>query len=88
MKIGVLGRGTVGSALVDLLAERADVIEAETGYRPVVSGVLTRSEGNGEQIVDEADVIVEVMGGLDPAERLVRRALTAGKRSSPPTSSS
>lgn len=79
VKIGVLGRGTVGSALIDLLAERADVIEAETGYRPVVSGVLTRSEGSGEQIVDEADVIVEVMGGLDPAEQLVRRALMAGK---------
>lgn len=79
VKIGVLGRGTVGAALIDLLAERADVIEAETGCRPVVSGVLTRSEGNGEQIVDEADVIVEVMGGLDPAEALVRRALTAGK---------
>jgi homoserine dehydrogenase len=79
VKIGVLGRGTVGSALIDLLAERADVIEAETGYRPVVSGVLTRSEGNGEQIVDEADVIVEVMGGLEPSEALVRRALIAGK---------
>jgi homoserine dehydrogenase len=79
VKIGVLGRGTVGSALIDLLRERADVIEAETGCRPVVSGVLTRSEGNGEQIVDEADVVVEVMGGLDPAEQLVRRALMAGK---------
>ncbi len=79
VKIGVLGRGTVGSALIDLLAERADVIEAETGYRPVVSGVLTRSEGDGQQIVDEADVLVEVMGGLEPAEQLVRRALMAGK---------
>lgn len=79
VKIGVLGRGTVGSALIDLLSERAEVIAAETGCRPVVSGVLTRSEGSGEQIVDDADVIVEVMGGLDPAEQLVRRALMAGK---------
>ncbi|MFT4034661.1 MAG: homoserine dehydrogenase [Patulibacter sp.] len=79
VKIGVLGRGTVGAALIDLLTERAELIAAETGYRPVVSGVLTRSAGDGEQIVDDADVIVEVMGGLDPAERLVRRALTAGK---------
>ncbi len=79
VKIGVLGRGTVGKALIGLIEERADVIEAETGTRPVISGVLTRSEGVGEQIVDEADVIVEVMGGLDPAEGLVRRALEAGK---------
>ncbi|MBJ7471804.1 MAG: homoserine dehydrogenase [Solirubrobacteraceae bacterium] len=79
VKIGVLGRGTVGSALIGLLEERAAVIEAETGLHPVVSGVLTRSQGDGEQIVDEADVIVEVMGGLEPAEALVRRALMAGK---------
>jgi homoserine dehydrogenase len=79
VKIGILGKGTVGSALIGLIEERAGVIAAETGYRPVVSGVLTRSQGDGDQIVDEADVLVEVMGGLDPAERLVRRALTAGK---------
>jgi homoserine dehydrogenase len=79
VKLGVLGRGTVGSAFIRLIEERAEVIEAETGLRPVVSGVLTRSEGSGETIVDEADVIVELMGGLDPAEGLVRRALTAGK---------
>lgn len=79
VKVGVLGRGTVGAALIDLLEQRAPVIEAETGVRPVVSGVLTRSEGDGEQIVDEADIVVEVMGGLEPAEALVRRALEAGK---------
>lgn len=79
VKIGVLGRGTVGAALIGLIEERAGIIEAETGTRPVISGVLTRSQGDGEQIVDEADVVVEVMGGLDPAEALVRRALTAGK---------
>ncbi len=79
VKIGILGRGTVGGALIELLEQRAGVIEAETGVRPVVSGVLTRSEGNGEQIVDEADIVVELMGGLEPAEALVRRALEAGK---------
>jgi homoserine dehydrogenase len=79
VKIGVLGAGTVGSAFIDLIAQRAEVIQAETGVRPEISGVLTRSKGNGEQIVDEADVIVELMGGLDPAEGLVRRALEQGK---------
>lgn len=79
VKVGVLGRGTVGTALIELLEQRAAVIEAETGLRPVVSGVLTRSAGDGEQIVDQADIVVEVMGGLEPAETLVRRALEAGK---------
>lgn len=79
VKIGVLGRGTVGSAFITLIEERADVIEAETGKRPIISGVLRRNSGNGEGIVDEADVVVELMGGLEPAETLVRRALVAGK---------
>ena len=78
-KIGVLGRGTVGSALITLIEERSAVIEAETGVRLVVSGVLNRSSGVGEDIVDDADVVVELMGGLDRAEALVRRALEAGK---------
>src|ERR1700712_2206589 len=79
VRIAVLGRGTVGSAFIALVAQRADRIAAETGKRPVVSGVLTRSEGNGEQLVDDADLVVELMGGVDPAEGLARRALEAGK---------
>ena len=42
VRIGLLGRGTVGGAFADLLAERADAVEAATGRRPEISGVLTR----------------------------------------------
>ncbi len=36
VRIGLLGRGTVGAAFADLLAERADAVEAATGRRPEI----------------------------------------------------
>jgi len=42
VRIGLLGRGTVGGAFVDLLAERADAVTSATGRRPEIAGVLTR----------------------------------------------
>ena len=79
VKIGLLGHGTVGGAFAGLLAERADAIAALTGRRPEISGVLTRSQGDREAIVDGADIVVEVMGGLDPSRALVLRALRGGR---------
>ncbi|MBK5109802.1 MAG: homoserine dehydrogenase [Thermoleophilia bacterium] len=78
LKIGLLGRGTVGSAFVDLVGERAATIEVATGRRAVISGVLTTSQGDFDQILADADVIVELMGGTDPAFDYVRAALEAG----------
>ncbi len=78
-RIGLLGRGTVGGAFADLLAERADEIEAISGRRPEISGVLRRSEGDFEQILAASDIVVELIGGTDPARDHVLRALEAGK---------
>ena len=71
VRIGLLGRGTVGAAFAELLAERAEAVEAATGRRPELSGVLTRSEGDFDSILADADVIVELMGGIDPAREHV-----------------
>jgi homoserine dehydrogenase len=79
IRIGVLGRGTVGGALLDLLADRADAVEAATGRRPEVSGVLTRSEGDFSAILESSDLIVELIGGTDPARSYVSDALRAGR---------
>ncbi|MGB7685286.1 MAG: homoserine dehydrogenase [Solirubrobacterales bacterium] len=79
IRIGVLGRGTVGGAFLDLLAERADAVEAATGRWPEVSGVLTRSEGDFSAILESSDVIVELIGGTDPARQYVSDALRAGR---------
>ncbi len=78
-RVGLLGHGTVGSAFAELLEERAGAIEAEVGRRPELSGVLTRSRGDFEDIVARSDLIVELMGGIDPARAYVLRALEAGR---------
>jgi homoserine dehydrogenase len=79
IRIGLLGRGTVGAAFADLLAERADAVEAATGLRPEISGVLTRSEGDFDAILEQSDLIVELMGGTDPAREFVLGAMRAGR---------
>jgi homoserine dehydrogenase len=79
VRIGVLGRGTVGGAFLDLLAERADAVEAATGRRPEVSGVLTREEGDFGAILERSEVIVELIGGTDPARQYAIDALRAGR---------
>jgi len=79
IRIGLLGRGTVGAAFAGLLAERADAVEAATGRRPEISGVLTRSEGDFGAILGHSDIVVELMGGTDPAREFVLDAMRAGK---------
>jgi homoserine dehydrogenase len=78
-RIGLLGHGTVGAAFEALLAQRASHVEAVTGLRPEITGVLTRSRGAFDEILAGADLVVEVMGGLDPARDHVLRAMAAGK---------
>ncbi len=78
-RIGLLGRGTVGGAFADLVAQRADHVANITGLRPEVTGVLRRNEGDFSTILDNADLVVELMGGLEPAREYVVRAMAAGK---------
>jgi homoserine dehydrogenase len=79
LRIGLLGRGTVGGAFAELVERRAGAVEEAIGRRPEIAGVLTRSEGDGVGIVEKADVVVELMGGTDPARELVLAALRGGK---------
>jgi homoserine dehydrogenase len=78
-RIGLLGHGTVGSSFARLLEERADAIEAEVGMRPRLSGVLTRSRGDFDEILEGSDLIVELMGGIEPTKHYVLRAMEAGR---------
>ena len=79
-KIGLLGHGTVGSAFADLLPERAQAIVNLTGHRPELVGTpLTTSQGSFDEILAEADLVVELMGGLEPARTYVLQAMAAGK---------
>src|ERR1044072_7704724 len=78
-RIGVLGRGTVGGAFAEQLAERAFQVEAISGRRPGLAGVLVRSDGDFDAILAGSDIVVELIGGTDPARDYVLRALQAGK---------
>jgi homoserine dehydrogenase len=78
-RIGLLGRGTVGGAFEQQLSRQASRIELITGLRPVISGVLTRSIGAFEEILDGSDLIVELIGGIEPARDYVLRAMRAGR---------
>jgi homoserine dehydrogenase len=79
VRIGLLGHGNVGAAFAELLAERADAVQAATGRRPEISGILTRSEGDFGAILERSDLIVELMGGIDPAHSFVIDAMRAGR---------
>jgi len=78
-RVGLLGFGTVGSAFAELLEQRAEEIERFNGRRPVISGVLTRTQGSFEEILAGADLLVELIGGIEPAREYLLTAMNAGK---------
>ena len=91
-KVAVLGYGTVGSGVVEILNTNAESILKKAGKSIEVKSVLDLRDFPGdpvqEKIVhdidliindDEIDVVVEVMGGVEPAFTFVKRALEAGK---------
>ncbi|HSK51035.1 MAG TPA: homoserine dehydrogenase [Solirubrobacterales bacterium] len=79
VRIGLLGRGTVGGAFAAMLEQRSAAVEAASGRRPQLAGVLTRSEGDFAEILAGSDLIVELIGGTDTAREHVLAALRAGK---------
>ncbi len=95
VRIGVLGCGNVGAAVVQLLNDRAAVIEARTGLRLEVTSVAVRNvsrpravdlaEGvitrDALAVVNDPaiDLVVELIGGIEPARELITTALRNGK---------
>ncbi|NIA26035.1 MAG: homoserine dehydrogenase [Gammaproteobacteria bacterium] len=93
--IGILGGGTVGGALLQRLIEDREALAARTGLELQVRRVAIRSPAktrafpipddlittNPRAVIDDPEVqlVVEVMGGLEPAGELVLAALRAGK---------
>ena len=78
-RVGLLGHGTVGSAFAEMVAERADAIVPVTGLRPEITGILTRSRGSFDEVLENADLVVELMGGIEPAREYVLAAMRAGR---------
>lgn len=95
VRIGVLGCGNVGAAFIELVQRQADAIEERTGIRLQVARVAVRNVSRDREVVladgvltrDSAalvddptvDLVVEVIGGIEPARELIATALERGK---------
>lgn len=92
VKIAVLGAGTVGSNVLRLLGTNAREFAARVGTPLEVIGVAVRDKSKDrgpfvdsslyrddhEALVREADIVVEVMGGIEPARSLILAAIESG----------
>ncbi|MCB0995979.1 MAG: homoserine dehydrogenase, partial [Acidimicrobiales bacterium] len=95
VRIGLLGCGNVGSGLLELLSEEGATIAARSGIDLRVTAVAVRSTSKDRGIDvgaasltadamsvvtdPDIDVVVEVIGGIEPARELILAALAAGK---------
>lgn len=95
LRIGLLGCGNVGAALVSLLDERRDAVMARTGIKLEIARIAVRSTAKDRgRSVDpsvlctdaaaivsdpDIDIVVEVIGGIEPARSLLHDAIAAGK---------
>ena len=94
VKLALLGCGTVGSEVVRLLHEQADDLTARIGAPLEIVGIAVRRPGRQRGDIDPAlfttdalglvkrddvDVVIEVVGGIEPARTWLTEALRAGK---------
>ena len=95
VRLGILGLGTVGQGVVNVLARNGDEIERRVG-RPIrvtravarnldaprqcpTEGIALSTDADALIAAGDVDIVLELVGGLDPAQRWVEQALRAGK---------
>lgn len=94
MRIAILGLGTVGSGVVRLLREQSEMIRLKTGLEVEIAKVLVRDAKRARPGMSELPltedfqeilsdptikIVVELMGGIEPARTYMVEALKAGK---------
>lgn len=95
VKIGLLGFGTVGSGVYKLVTSRKQYIKEKTGFYPEIKKILVKHPDkprkvdnvdkllttDADEILCDRDIsiIIEVIGGIDPAYDYVKKAITYGK---------
>lgn len=92
LKVALLGCGTVGAQVARILLEDAAELTGRSGARLELIGIAVRNTGSRRDVelpaelfttdaaalIDAADVVIELLGGLDPAGNYIRRALSRG----------
>ena len=94
IKIGLLGLGTVGTGVYKLIRKRADVMEQTAGAQLEIKKILVHNKNKKREGVDESlltdnwreiiedeeiQIVIEVIGGMEPAKTMIMEALRAGK---------
>ncbi len=92
VKIGIVGVGTVGESVVKILNENSDIIEARSGKKIVVKRGVVRNLNKKRDVEieltdnyldvttdPEIDIVVELMGGVEEAYKVVKSAIENGK---------
>ncbi len=92
INVSVLGYGTVGSGVVEIIRENAELIAKRAGEEIRVKSVLDLREFEGDPVQEilvhdfneivndeEVQIVVETMGGLHPAYEFVKASLESGK---------
>lgn len=92
MKVAIMGYGTIGSGVAEVLEVNKDVIAKRVGEPLELKYVLDLRDFEGDPIADkivhdyktivedpEVDIVVETMGGVEPAYTFVKAMLEAGK---------
>ncbi len=92
LNIALLGGGTVGSQVARILIEDGDSLSERIGARLNLTGIFVRNpqatrdyqlpneyySDNAAEVMDGADIVIELLGGIDPALQLVRKAIEQG----------
>lgn len=93
IRVALLGAGTVGSQVARALTEDASELTHRIGAVPELVGIAVRSldaprdyqadpslyTTDADSLIDQADVVIELTGGMEPARSRILRALSAGK---------
>ncbi|WP_271394416.1 homoserine dehydrogenase [Neomicrococcus lactis] len=92
LKVALLGAGNVGSEVARILLEDSEVLASRAGSHLELIGIAVRDTESkraehighellttdAEALVDQADIVIELIGGIEPAGSLVARALRRG----------
>lgn len=92
LNVALLGGGTIGSQVARILTEDPEMLATRVGARLELTGVFVRNVNayrdyqlppekytdDAETLIDGADIVIELMGGLQPAHELILYAIDRG----------